>query len=187
MVKLTRIYTRGGDKGRTSLSDGSRQPKYAPRIEAYGTIDEANSAYGLARLYCSGIYDDMLLRIQHDLFDAGADVSMPAQSKKSVHALRIIDDQVVRLEQEIDRMNADLTPLDSFILPGGSIAAAHLHLCRTVVRRAERLLVRVAQEQDISPAVIRYLNRLSDHAFVMARTLNNNGKDDVLWVPGANR
>lgn len=187
MVKLTRIYTRGGDKGQTSLSDGSRQPKYAPRIEAYGTIDEANAAYGLARLHTKGIYDDMLSRIQNDLFDAGADVSTPPKSVKPEYELRLIDGQVDRLEQEIDQMNAGLAPLNSFILPGSSAAAAYLHLCRTIVRRAERLLVQVAENEDINPVVIRYLNRLSDHAFVMGRALNNNGADDVLWVPGANR
>lgn len=191
MVKLTRIYTRGGDKGQTSLSDGSRQPKYAPRIEAYGTIDEANAAYGLARLHTArikeGIYDEMLSRIQNDLFDAGADVSTPPKSVKPEYELRIIQSQVDRLEQEIDQMNADLAPLNSFILPGGSAAAAYLHLCRTIVRRAERLLVQTAETEDINPVVIRYLNRLSDHAFVMGRALNNNGADDILWVPGANR
>ena len=187
MVKLTKIYTRGGDKGQTSLTGGSRQPKYAPRIEAYGTIDEANATYGLARLHTEGIYDDMLSRIQNDLFDAGADVSTPVGSVKSEYELRIIDVQVTRLEQEIDQMNADLAPLQSFTLPGGSAASAHLHLCRTIVRRAERLLVQVAETEDINPVVICYLNRLSDHAFVMSRALNNNGADDVLWVPGANR
>ncbi len=187
MVKLTKIYTRGGDKGQTSLTDGSRQPKYAARIEAYGTIDEANAAYGIARLHTKGIYDDMLSRIQNDLFDAGADVSTPPKSVKSEYELRIIDSQVTRLEQEIDQMNADLSPLESFILPGGSEASAALHLCRTIVRRAERLLVQTAETEDINPVVIRYLNRLSDHAFVMSRALNGNGAGDVLWVPGANR
>lgn len=191
MVKLTKIYTRGGDKGQTSLTDGSRHPKYAPRIEAYGTIDEANAAYGLARLHTADLkdssYDQMLSRIQNDLFDAGADVSTPAGSVKAEYELRILDSQVVRLEQEIDVMNDSLSPLDSFILPGGSPAAAFLHQCRTIVRRAERLLVQVAETEEINPAVIRYLNRLSDHAFVMSRALNNNGADDVLWIPGANR
>jgi len=187
MVKLTKIYTRGGDKGQTSLTDGSRQPKYAPRIEAYGTIDEANAAYGLARLHTTGHYDDMLFRIQNDLFDAGADVSTPMGSVKAEYELRIIETQVLRLEQEIDQMNEDLQPLSSFTLPGGSAAAAYLHLCRTIVRRAERRLVSIAEKEDINPIVIRYLNRLSDHAFVMSRALNNNGADDILWVPGANR
>ncbi len=191
MVKLTKIYTRGGDKGQTSLTDGSRQPKYAPRIEAYGTIDEANAAYGLVRLHTTGhdmaLHDDMLYRIQNDLFDAGADVSTPSGSVKAEYELRIVDAQVLRLEQEIDHMNEDLTPLNSFTLPGGSAAAAYLHLCRTIVRRAERLLVKIAETEEINPVVIRYLNRLSDHAFVMSRALNNNGADDVLWVPGANR
>lgn len=187
MVKLTKIYTRGGDTGQTSLTDGSRQPKYAPRIEAYGTIDEANAAYGLARLHTKGPYDDMLSRIQNDLFDAGADVSTPKGAIEPEYELRIIDSQVVRLEQEIDQMNDSLEPLNSFVLPGGSAAAAYLHQCRTIVRRAERLLVQAAEKDDINPTVIRYLNRLSDHAFVMSRALNNNGRDDVLWVPGANR
>ena len=191
MVKLTKIYTRGGDKGQTSLTDGSRLPKYAPRIEAYGTIDEANAVYGLARLHTGTLkddsYDAMLSRIQNDLFDAGADVSTPAGSVKAEYELRIIDSQVVRLEQEIDQMNENLAPLNSFVLPGGSAAAAYLHQCRTIIRRAERLLVKVAETEDINPVVIRYLNRLSDHAFVMSRVLNNNGADDILWVPGANR
>jgi len=187
MVRLTKIYTRGGDKGQTSLSDGSRQPKYAPRIEAYGTIDEANAAYGLARLYTTDLHDDMLFRIQNDLFDAGADVATPIGSAKAEYELRIVDAQVLRLEQEIDQMNANLAPLNSFTLPGGSAAAAHLHLCRTIVRRGERLLVQTAETEEINPVVIRYLNRLSDHAFVMSRALNNNGADDILWVPGANR
>ncbi len=191
MVKLTKIYTRGGDKGQTSLTDGSRQPKYAPRIEAYGTIDEANAAYGLVRLHTTGQemaqHDGMLYRIQNDLFDAGADVSTPFGSVKAEYELRIVDAQVLRLEQEIDHMNENLAPLNSFTLPGGSAAAAYLHLCRTIVRRAERLLVNVAETEEINPVVIRYLNRLSDHAFVMSRALNNNGADDILWVPGANR
>jgi len=187
MVKLTKIYTRGGDKGQTSLSDGSRSPKYAPRIEAYGTIDEANAAIGLARLHTEGGADQMLARIQNDLFDAGADVSTPLKEVPDDWELRIIDAQVVRLENEIDQMNMDLAPLSSFILPGGSAAAAYLHLARTIIRRAERLLVRTAEKEEINPVVIRYLNRLSDHAFVLGRMLNNKGKDDILWVPGENR
>lgn len=187
MVKLTKIYTRGGDKGETSLSDGSRSPKYALRIEAYGTIDEANATIGLARLHTDGKADHMLSRIQNDLFDAGADVSTPLTENAPEWQLRIIDAQVVRLETEIDQMNTDLEPLSSFILPGGSAAAAYLHLARTVIRRAERLLVKTAEEEDINPVVIRYLNRLSDHMFVLGRVLNDGGKDDILWVPGENR
>ncbi len=187
MVKLTKIYTRGGDQGQTSLTDGSRHPKYAPRIEAFGTIDEANAAYGLARLHTNGPYDEMLFHIQNDLFDAGADVSTPYKSVQTEYELRLVDAQVTRLEGEIDQMNEPLTPLNSFILPGGSAAAAALHLCRTITRRAERLLVHIAESEDINPVVIRYLNRLSDHAFVMSRALNNNGANDILWVPGANR
>lgn len=193
MVKLTKIYTRGGDKGDTSLANGDRLPKDNLRIEAYGTVDEANSVYGLVRLHISGLADDMLMRIQNDLFDLGADLATPANDtdgqdfKPNEMTLRITEDQVQRLEREIDQMNGELQPLTSFILPGGSAASAQLHLARTVIRRAERLTISAAREMDINPAAIRYLNRLSDHAFVMARHLNADGKDDVLWVPGANR
>jgi len=187
MVKLDRIYTRGGDKGETSLTDGTRAKKYAPRIEAYGSIDESNAAIGLIRLHTSDTDDDMLARIQNDLFDLGADVSLPTATKFEEHALRISQAQVDRLEQEIDRMNENIEPLKSFTLPGGSPASAFLHLARTVVRRAERLLVHVAEKEEISETAIKYLNRLSDHLFVMSRKTNNNGKDDVLWIPGENR
>lgn len=187
MVKLTKIYTRGGDKGLTSLTDGARVAKHAPRIEAYGTVDETNATIGLARLHTSGAEDDMLGRIQNDLFDLGADVSTPSDGTKNDGALRITEEQVTRLETEIDMMNGDLAPLTSFILPGGTQAAAHLHLCRTTTRRAERLLVKCAEDVEISPTAIKYMNRLSDHLFVLGRRLNNNGADDVLWVPGANR
>lgn len=187
MVKLTKIYTRGGDKGETSLASGKRVPKYSGRIEAYGTVDEANAIIGIVRLHTSGEADEMLSRIQNDLFDLGADASMPFEGKYAEHALRATDAQVERLEAEIDEMNADLNPLTSFILPGGTEAAAYLHQARTVTRRAERLLVKTAEEEEINPAAIKYLNRLSDHLFVLGRKLNNNGKEDVLWVPGANR
>ena len=187
MVKLDKIYTRGGDSGETSLTDGSRARKYAPRIEAYGSIDESNAAIGLARLYTKGDSDKMLSRIQNDLFDLGADVSLPTGSKFEQHALRISQAQIDRLEAEIDSMNAHIAPLKSFVLPGGCAAAAHLHQARTIVRRAERLLVKVADIEEISPLAIKYLNRLSDHLFVMSRKTNNNGKDDVLWIPGENR
>ncbi|MDG1707966.1 MAG: cob(I)yrinic acid a,c-diamide adenosyltransferase [Emcibacteraceae bacterium] len=187
MVKLDKIYTRGGDKGETSLTDGSRAKKYAPRVEAYGSIDESNAIIGIVRLHTSGEEDEMLGRIQNDMFDLGADVSLPAGTKFEEHALRITDDQVDRLEAEIDQMNEDLSPLKSFTLPGGSAASAYLHQARTVVRRAERLLVRVAEEEEISMIAIKYLNRLSDHLFVMSRRTNGNGKEDVLWVPGQNR
>ncbi|MCC3862078.1 cob(I)yrinic acid a,c-diamide adenosyltransferase [Pseudemcibacter aquimaris] len=187
MVKLDKIYTRGGDKGETSLTDGTRAKKYAPRVEAYGSIDESNAIIGIARLHTSGAEDDMLGRIQNDLFDLGADVSLPHGTKFEEHALRVTDEQVTRLENEIDQMNEDLSPLKSFTLPGGSAASAYLHQARTVVRRSERLLVRVSEEEEISDIAIKYLNRLSDHLFVMSRKTNNNGTDDVLWVPGKNR
>jgi cob(I)alamin adenosyltransferase len=193
MVKLTKIYTRGGDKGDTSLANGDRLPKDNLRIEAYGTVDEANSVYGIVRLHTNGPVDDMLMRIQNDLFDLGADLSTPATDddgsdfEPGEMTLRVTEAQVQRLENEIDQMNSDLKPLTSFILPGGGQASTYLHLARTTARRAERLTISAAREVSINPAAIRYLNRLSDHAFVMARYLNDNGKNDVLWVPGANR
>lgn len=187
MVKLDKIYTRGGDKGETSLTDGTRTKKYAPRVEAYGSIDESNSIIGIARLHTNGENDEMLSRIQNDLFDLGADVSLPMGTKFEEHALRINEKQIERLENEIDHMNADIAPLTSFVLPGGSPASAYLHQARTVVRRAERLLVHVSEKEEISQFTIQYLNRLSDHLFVMSRKTNNNGKEDVLWVPGQNR
>ncbi len=187
MVKLDKIYTRGGDSGETSLTDGARAKKNIPRIEAYGTIDESNATIGLARLFSEGEDDEMLARIQNDLFDLGADVSMPMGSKYEGSALRIVQDQIDRLEVEIDQMNEYIDPLTSFVLPGGSRLSAHLHLARTTIRRAERLLVATAENEDISPLAIKYLNRLSDHLFVLSRKANNNGKDDVLWVPGQNR
>lgn len=187
MVKLDKIYTRGGDKGETSLTDGTRAKKFNPRINAYGSIDESNAAIGLARLSAQGDDDEMLCRIQNDLFDLGADVSLPMGGKYESTALRITQEQVDRLEKEIDLMNENIDPLTSFVLPGGSDTAAHLHLARTIVRRAERLLVEVAETEEISPIAIKYLNRLSDHLFVLSRRANKNGKDDVLWVPGKNR
>ena len=187
MVKLTRIYTKGGDKGETSLGDGKRVPKHALRVAAYGTVDEANSVVGLARLHTSGDADAMLARIQNDLFDLGADLCTPPGGLHEAKALRIVDAQVERLEREIDAMNAELKPLDSFILPGGTPAAAFLHLARTVVRRAERLMTELTARETVNPAAIRYANRLSDHLFVLARYLNDKGAKDVLWVPGGSR
>jgi cob(I)alamin adenosyltransferase len=186
MVKLTRIYTRGGDSGETSLGDGSRVAKHSLRVEAFGTVDEANAAIGLARLHAKGEADAMLARIQNDLFDLGADLCRP-ESKTKTQAQRIAESQVKRLELEIDGMNAKLAPLDSFVLPGGRAASAHLHFARTVVRRAERLMVALSQSEAVNPAAIRFVNRLSDHLFVLARFLNGKGKRDVLWRPGANR
>ncbi|MDA0997024.1 MAG: cob(I)yrinic acid a,c-diamide adenosyltransferase [Proteobacteria bacterium] len=187
MVLLSKIYTRGGDKGETSLGSGDRVKKHALRVAAYGTSDEANACIGLARLHTSGEADAMLARIQIDLFDLGADLCTPEDGKRAAGALRIVDQQVTRLEDEIDAMNADLEPLKSFILPGGTDAAAALHLARTVVRRAERLMTELAETEAVNPAAVKYANRLSDHLFVLARKLNDGGRADVLWVPGANR
>jgi cob(I)alamin adenosyltransferase len=197
MVKLTRIYTRGGDKGKTSLGTGKRVAKHDGRVAAYGTVDEANAVIGIARLHTHGDAetDAMLVRIQNDLFDLGADLCTPedpdmdpemAHEAKGA-ALRIVDAQVERLEREIDRMNESLSPLNSFILPGGAPAAAQLHLARTVVRRAEREMTALAETEPVNPAAIRYANRLSDHLFVLARALNDGGRADVLWIPGAHR
>lgn len=183
MVKLNRIYTRTGDDGSTGLADGSRRPKYAARIAAYGTVDEANSILGIARLYADAEIDAMLSRIQNDLFDVGADLATPGLAATD---LRAVQAQIDRLEAEIDAMNALLPPLNSFILPGGSPASAYAHLARTVVRRAERLAVEAAVEEPVNPLAVMYLNRLSDHLFVLART-QNGAAGDVLWVPGAHR
>jgi cob(I)alamin adenosyltransferase len=190
VVKLTRIYTKGGDKGTTSLGTGKRVPKHDLRVEAYGTVDETNAAIGIARLHTTGEEDAMLARIQNDLFDLGADLCAPEDNRAGEGAkdrLRIIDPQVERLEREIDRMNEALAPLNSFVLPGGTAASAHLHLARTIARRAERDMTRLAETEPVNPAAIRYINRLSDHLFVLARWLNDKGAKDVLWKPGATR
>jgi len=188
MVKLTKIYTRGGDGGETSLTGGERVAKDNARIEAYGTVDEANSVIGLARLTTEGAADEMLARIQNELFDLGADLSTPGEDfTPGEMTLRVTDAQVTRLEEEIDSMNANMQPLTNFILPGGSAASAHLHLARTVIRRAERHAITASREVSINPAAIKYLNRLSDHLFVLSRHLNKDGASDVLWVPGATR
>jgi cob(I)alamin adenosyltransferase len=187
VVTLSKIYTRGGDAGETSLGSGDRVKKHDVRVAAYGTSDEANAVIGIARLHTEGDVDDMLMRIQNDLFDLGADLCTPENDKRSEGALRIVDSQVDRLEQEIDAMNADLQPLSSFILPGGSAAASYLHLARTVSRRCERLMTELAIDEDVNPAALKYMNRLSDHLFVLARKVNDNGATDVLWVPGQNR
>jgi len=186
MVKLDVITTRGGDAGETSLGDGRRVRKDALRVEAYGTVDEANAAIGLVRLHCAGDAeaDAMLARIQNELFDVGADLCVPGEAGSG---LRVTDAQTARLEQEIAAMNAGLAPLSSFVLPGGTAGAAHAHLARTIVRRAERLVVALAAEEEVNPAVLRYLNRLSDHLFVLARRLNAAAGGDVLWRPGATR
>lgn len=190
MVVLNRIYTRTGDQGETALVDGTQVAKYNPRVEAYGTVDETNSVIGMARLHAGGDLDAALARIQNDLFDLGADLGRPAMEKDAeagYPVLRVVASQVARLESEIDAMNAALAPLRSFVLPGGSALSAHLHLARTVSRRAERLAVELAAGESVNPEAIRYLNRLSDWFFVAARVANDNGRADVLWVPGANR
>ena len=185
MVKLSKIYTRGGDKGMTSLTGGERRAKYDLRVEAYGTVDETNAAIGVARLYTDSGADEMLARVQQDLFDMGADLSTPV-SPKFAEALRITPIQVSRLESEIDAMNAELAPLESFVLPGGKKASAYLHLARTICRRAERLACELEVMEAINHVAVQYLNRLSDHLFVLARFSNAKVKKDVLWKPGAN-
>ena len=188
MVKLGKIYTRGGDKGETSLTGGKRVAKDNVRIDAYGSVDEANSVIGIARLSTTGEADDMLFRIQNDMFDLGADLSNPKEDfEEGATSLRITPAQIERLEAEIDKMNEELEPLKSFTLPGGSTASAYLHLARTVTRRAERHAIAASREEAVNPNAIKYLNRLSDHLFVLTRYLNNKGAQDVLWVPGANR
>ena len=183
MVKLNKIYTRTGDGGDTSLVDGRRVAKHSRRPSAFGEVDEANSVIGLARLHTSDDADEMLGRIQNDLFDLGADLATPEGDSP---ALRITGDQVTRLETEIDDMNSSLEPLKSFILPGGTEAAAWLHLARTVVRRAERRMTELATEEVVNDTAMKYVNRLSDHLFVLARILNDGGKTDILWRPGQN-
>lgn len=191
MVKLDKIYTRGGDKGMTSLGNGERVPKHDLRVEAYGAVDEANAAIGLARLHTAGTdLDAMLSRIQNDLFDLGADLCTPEEDEQDPRRrppLRVAQVQVDRLEAEIDAMNARLGPLTSFVLPGGRPAAAHLHLARTIVRQAERLITALQDAERLNPAALSYINRLSDHLFVASRHANNDGEADVLWVPGLNR
>jgi cob(I)alamin adenosyltransferase len=190
MVVLSKIYTKTGDAGETALGNGARVAKHSLRVSAYGTVDETNATVGLARLHATGEIADALKRISNDLFDLGADLCTPDRhldATLSYTPLRMIEGQVNRLEREIDAMNEKLTPLRSFILPGGSVLAAQLHLCRTVCRRAERLVVETATMEDVNPEAVRYLNRLSDWFFVAGRIANNDGKDDVLWVPGLTR
>ncbi len=189
MVVLSRIYTRTGDAGDTALGDGTRVRKDALRVEAYGTVDELNSILGVARVHAGGGTDLDLAAIQNDLFDLGADLCRPEAPADSTARppLRMTDAQVERLERGIDAMTAVLKPLRSFVLPGGSALAAHLHLGRTVARRAERLAVALAAAEPVNGAAIRYLNRLSDWLFVAARMANDEGRADVLWVPGAHR
>ena len=190
MVVPNKIYTRTGDDGTTALGNGDRVAKDSARVEAYGTADELNCFVGVARLEATGETEVALSRIQNDLFDLGADLCRPdlsADKTADYPPLRMVAEQIDRLEREIDVMNAELAPLRSFILPGGTPLSAHLHVCRTVARRAERLAIRLAEHEEVNELAVKYLNRLSDWFFVAARMANDAGKDDILWVPGANR
>ena len=192
MVVLNKIYTRTGDEGTTALGSGERRPKYDARIEAYGTVDEANAAIGVARLETGShpVLDAMLERMQNDLFDLGADLATPETDEPpAFEPLRITAEQVNRIESDIDSLNATLQPLRSFVLPGGTASAAHLHVARTVMRRAERLMVELVhgRGEKVNGHALKYANRASDFLFVAARAVNDGGKADVLWVPGANR
>lgn len=191
MVVLNKIYTKTGDAGTTALASGERRPKHDLRVEAYGTVDETNSVVGLARQATAGAHpelDAVLARIQNDLFDLGADLATPESDEPPAYPpLRVTDAQVSAIEAAIDRFNADLSPLRSFVLPGGSPAAAQLHLARTVSRRAERLMTELAARETVSRPALVYMNRLSDFFFVAARWANDKGAADVLWVPGQNR
>ena len=193
MVTLNKIYTRTGDDGTTALGTGERRPKFDLRIEAYGTVDETNAAIGIARTVLGAshdVLDPLLSRIQNDLFDLGADLATPDDGQeREFEPLRIIDTQVSRLESDIDALNKDLEPLKSFVLPAGSPASAALHLARTIARRAERLMVSLAEKEDetVGDPALQYINRLSDFLFVAGRWANDRGRADVLWVPGQNR
>jgi len=187
-MKLDRIYTRSGDDGRTSLSDGARLPKFQLRVAAYGSVDEANSIIGIALLHVSDAdIRDVLSRVQNDLFDLGGDLCRPERAHRKVEPLRVSERQVRWIEERIDAFNAALTPLHSFVLPGGSHAAAHLHHARTVVRRAERYMTEIAYQEPVNPAALKYANRLSDLLFVLARYVNERGRADILWRPGLYR
>jgi cob(I)alamin adenosyltransferase len=188
MVKLDKIYTRGGDKGKTSLGNGERVYKNAIRIDAFGTVDETNSVLGIAIINLESPFKEMIFRIQNDLFDLGADLCVPESDTLDYEPLRITQIQVDRLEKEINNMNSNLEALSSFILPGGTKEAAYLHLARTTARKAERLIINLTQKEKINPICVKYINRLSDHLFVTARLVNKyNKKSDILWVPGKSR
>ncbi len=188
MVKLDKIYTRGGDKGKTSLGNGKRVDKSNIRVEAFGAIDEANAILGIVIINLVPPFKEMIFRIQNDLFDLGADLCVPEDKNLKYKPLRISKNQVDRLEKEIDLMNKDLQKLESFILPGGSIESANLHLARTITRKAEILVVKLSKKEKINPLAIKYINRLSDHLFVLARAINREKKQpDILWVPGKSR
>jgi cob(I)alamin adenosyltransferase len=190
MVKLNKIYTKTGDKGETSLVNGHRVSKHSIRPTAFGTVDEVNSIIGICRLHTAKIndnsFDDMLSRIQNDLFDLGADLATPIGEERPEEVLRVTDKQVNRLESEIDAMNSSLQPLNSFVLPGGQEASAYIHLARAMTRRAERDMTRLSVEEPVGEAAMQYINRLSDHLFVMARSINQQHDGDVLWKPAAN-
>ena len=188
MVKLDRIYTGGGDAGATSLGNGERVAKSNIRVQAYGTVDEVNAIVGLVQAHLNDqSLETQLARIQNDLFDLGADLCTPQGKERKTGALRMTDEQWLRLEEDIDVVNDGLEPLTSFVLPGGSMVAAHLHLARTVVRRAERIVCELAEREKVSEAALKYLNRLSDFFFVLSRHCNDRGNSDVLWVPGGNQ
>ncbi|WP_425417028.1 cob(I)yrinic acid a,c-diamide adenosyltransferase [Oricola indica] len=193
MVVLNKIYTKTGDDGTTALGTGERRLKYDPRVAAYGTVDEANACLGMVRIHTGameGPVDGMIARIQNDMFDLGADLATPeTETPPEYEPLRIVESQVKRIEADIDTLNRDLSPLRSFVLPGGSPAAAALHLARTVSRRAERLMVELAElpGEHVNPEALKYINRVSDFLFVAARVVNDNGARDVLWTPGENR
>ncbi|PZX16654.1 cob(I)alamin adenosyltransferase [Palleronia aestuarii] len=190
MVVLNKIYTRTGDKGETALGNGTRVSKFDARVTAYGTVDEANSTFGLARLHAEGEMVEQISAIQNDLFDLGADLCRPGMEKDAeaeYPPLRMSPGQTGRLEKEIDRMNEALEPLRSFVLPGGTPLAANLHLARTITRRAERHTLALAASDEVNPAAITYLNRLSDWCFCAARLANDEGRGDILWTPGKNR
>ncbi len=187
-MKLDRIYTRGGDKGETSLGDGTRVKKHHPRVRAMGGLDEANAALGVALLHIdNAIIKKLLARVQNDLFDLGADLCRPARADEKKEPLRVTESQVSALENDIDRFNEPLKPLTSFVLPGGSPASAHLHLARAALRRAECEMTELSAAEPLNPALLKYVNRLSDLLFVLARYLNAGGENDVLWQPGLNR
>jgi cob(I)alamin adenosyltransferase len=187
MVRLSKIYTKTGDRGETSLGNAERVSKDCHRIEAIGTIDEVNAAIGVARLYCDDEVDDILAHIQNDLFDLGADLCVPEDSQKKRPPLRITAQQITVLESDIDKYNESLEPLNSFVLPGGCKSAAYLHMARTITRRAERIVVTLSSKENINSHIISYLNRLSDLLFVLSRHENDKGVQDILWIPGINR
>jgi cob(I)alamin adenosyltransferase len=187
-MKLDRIYTRSGDDGRTSLGDGARLPKFHVRVAAYGSVDEANSVIGIALLHIGDVdVREVLAHVQNDLFDLGADLCRPQREHRKVEPLRVSERQVSWIENKIDSLNTALAPLDSFVLPGGSGASAHLHHARTVIRRAERYMAEIAYQEPVNPAALKYANRLSDLLFVLARYLNERGRAEILWRPGLHR